>query len=96
MSGQSSSWCVDLNRRKDIANQGCPIVLQCLSITFQAFRQPIMTFSVRETLINNLKGETIRIPDVGNILPGWPQGVNSEVEELRDEIESWLDTYEYF
>lgn len=54
-----------------------------------------MTFSVRETLISNLKGKIVRIPDVGNILPGWPQGVNSEVDQLRDEIESWLDTYEY-
>lgn len=54
-----------------------------------------MTFSVRETLISDLKGKTIQIRDLGNILPGWPQGVNSEVEKLRDEIESWLDTYEH-
>ena len=54
-----------------------------------------MTFSVRENLISDLKGKTIRICDIGNILPGWPEGINPEIEKLRDHIEAWLDTYEH-
>ena len=55
-----------------------------------------MTLSVREGLIQELKGKTIRVNDLGNILPGWPQGVNPVVNELYDQIEAWLDTYEPF
>lgn len=55
-----------------------------------------MTLSVREGLIQEMKGKTIRVNDLGNILPGWPQGVSSDVNELRDQIEAWLDTYEPF
>ena len=55
-----------------------------------------MTVSVREGLIQELKGKTIRVNDLGRILPGWPQGVNPDVNELRDQIEPWLDTYEPF
>ena len=55
-----------------------------------------MTLSVREGLIQELKGKTIRINNLGEILPGWPQGSNPQVQELRDQIEAWLDTYEPF
>ena len=68
--------------------------VQSLSLDFKkAFCQPIMTISVREGLIQELKGKTIRVNDLGNILPGWPEGVNPDVKELRDQIEPWLDTY---
>ena len=55
-----------------------------------------MTFSVRENLIKDLSGQSIRIRDLGKTMAGWPQGVNPKVEELRDEIEARIDTYEHF
>ena len=55
-----------------------------------------MTLSVREGLVQELKGKTIRVNDLGKILPGWPQGVNPDVKQLRDQIEARLDTYEPF
>ena len=50
-----------------------------------------MTFSVREDLIKDLKGESVRVCNLESILPGWSQGVNPEVENLRDQIEQRLD-----
>ena len=55
-----------------------------------------MTLSVRESLIHELKGQTIRVNDLGSILPGWPQAVSPNVNELSNQIETWLDTYEHF
>lgn len=55
-----------------------------------------MTFSARETLIKDLSGQSIRICDLGKTMAGWPQRVNPKVEELRDEIEARIDTYEHF
>ena len=55
-----------------------------------------MTISAREKLIKDLKGKTIRIRDLGSILPGWSQGVSPHLEVLRNETEARLDTYEHF
>ena len=55
-----------------------------------------MTLSVREDLIQALSGQSIRIPDLGKTMAGWPQGVNPKVEVLRDEIEARIDMYEHF
>lgn len=55
-----------------------------------------MTLSLREALIQELKGKTIRIKNLGNILPGWPQVISPDIKEFRDQIEAWLDTYEPF
>ena len=54
-----------------------------------------MATSVRQNLIKDLKGKTIRIRDLGNILPGWSEGLSPEVEELRNQIDARLDTYEH-
>ena len=55
-----------------------------------------MTSSIREDLIKDLKGKTIRIYNLGGILPGWPQDVSPDVEQLREQTEAKLDTYEHF
>ena len=53
-----------------------------------------MTISVRQNLAKELKGKVYRIHDLGKILPGWSEGVSSEVEELRNHTEPKLDRYE--
>ena len=53
-----------------------------------------MTPSIRENLIKDLKGQTIRIRDLGAIMHGWPHSVNAGVEELRVQVEERLDGYE--
>ena len=55
-----------------------------------------MKSSVRESLIRDLKGKTIRIPDLGHSMSAWPQRLNPEFGNLRNQVEVALDTYEYF
>ena len=73
-----------------------PPLLHCLSFSLrETFYRFTMATSVRQNLIKDLKGQTIRIRDLGNILPGWPEGLSPEVEELRNQIDVRLDTYEH-
>ena len=53
-----------------------------------------MTASVRESLIRDLKGKTIRIPDLGHSMSGWPQRLNPEFGDLRNRVEVTLDRYD--
>ncbi|KAF2642484.1 FAD/NAD(P)-binding domain-containing protein [Massarina eburnea CBS 473.64] len=45
----------------------------------------------RDTLLASLRGQTIRIPDLGPLFTHWPTKKNSEVDRMRTDITEWLD-----
>ena len=72
-------------------------LIHCLSFSSrETFHQFTMTYSVRENLIRELKGQTFRFNDLGSILPGWCERTSSEAEALRKRIEPEFDMYEHF
>ncbi|KAF2110741.1 isoprenoid synthase domain-containing protein [Lophiotrema nucula] len=48
----------------------------------------------REELLNNLRGKTVRIPDLTSFFAHWPDPVNSDLDKLRKEIDEWLKPFD--
>ena len=47
----------------------------------------------RQQLLHSLRGQSLVIPDLRTLFDHWPQGVNPEVERLREDVESRLEMY---
>ncbi|KAA6411299.1 MAG: hypothetical protein FRX48_04579 [Lasallia pustulata] len=45
----------------------------------------------RQQLLHSLRGQSLVIPDLRTLFDHWPQGVNPEVERLREDVESRLE-----
>ena len=45
----------------------------------------------RETLVQNLKGQVLRIPDLEAATSRWPRAVNPHLDTLRCETKSRMD-----
>ena len=46
---------------------------------------------LRDHLIASLKGREVIIRDLQRLMDGWPEGVNSNVEKLRKDVDHHLD-----
>ena len=46
---------------------------------------------VRQDLVGELRGQTVHVPDLHDILPDWPHAINPEIERLRRDVEARLD-----
>ena len=47
----------------------------------------------RQQLLHSLRGQSVVIPDLRTLFDHWPQGVNPEVERLREDVENRLEMY---
>ncbi|KAI4117593.1 MAG: hypothetical protein LQ345_002224, partial [Seirophora villosa] len=48
--------------------------------------------TVREDLIRDLRGRTIHVPDLHDVMPDWPHAINPQIESLRRDVEARLDS----
>ena len=46
---------------------------------------------LRDHLLRSLKGKEVIIRDFQGLMDGWPEGVNSNLERLRKDVEYHLD-----
>ena len=45
----------------------------------------------RKRLVSDLRGQTIRIPDLAPLFKHWPSKTNPELARLRLDIRDWLN-----
>ena len=50
-----------------------------------------MTLTERQQVLQALRGQSVSVPNMHNIMSGWPQSVNLEVQSLRDDVDERLD-----
>lgn len=62
------------------------IILRC------PFQSPTPQ-SARQRLLTSLKGATVTVPNLQRLFRSWPQGVNSEVDRLNEDVERKLKSY---
>jgi hypothetical protein len=48
----------------------------------------------RGELVRSLQGQQINIPDLHGFFRSWPDGVNHELDALREYVDRTLDKYE--
>lgn len=46
----------------------------------------------RKRLLDELRGQSFRLPDLDGLLKGWPMAINSNIDWLRDEVHDRLRT----
>ena len=46
---------------------------------------------LRDYLIGSLKGKKVILRDLQGLMDGWPEGVNSNVERLRKDVDNHLN-----
>ena len=46
------------------------------------------------SVLAELHGQSIVLPDLNSILDGWPREVNQNLDRLRRDVDGWLDRYE--
>ncbi len=46
------------------------------------------------TILTALRGQSILLPDLNAILGGWPREINQNLDQLRRDVEEWLDRYD--
>ena len=47
----------------------------------------------RRELINQFRGQTIRIPDLHSLLHAWPEATNSQISALRIDVDQTLNSF---
>lgn len=52
-----------------------------------------MTRVEASTILAELRGQSIVLPDLNLMFNGWPQHVNINQDRLRREVHGWLDRY---
>lgn len=48
----------------------------------------------RQGLVNTLRGQCVRIPNLHSLFRGWPEATNSHIAALRTEVDQTLNKYE--
>lgn len=48
-----------------------------------------------ETILAELRGQSIVLPDLNAIFLGWPKDVNPGLDRLRVDVDEWLTRYEF-
>ncbi|MCJ1293100.1 hypothetical protein MMC34_004653 [Xylographa carneopallida] len=51
-----------------------------------------MGFTSRVDVLSKLRNQTLRITGLRSVFNGWPFATNPAVEQVRDDVESWLDS----
>ena len=46
------------------------------------------------TILAELRGQSIVLPDLNGMFDGWPQDVNINLDQLRRDVNGWLDRYQ--
>ena len=46
------------------------------------------------SVLAELRGQSIVLPDLNSIIDGWPREVNQNLDRLRRDVDEWLDRYE--
>lgn len=46
-----------------------------------------------ESIIAELRGQSIVLPDLNAIFGNWPKQVNANLDRLRHDVDEWLDRY---
>ena len=52
-----------------------------------------MTGKEPRDILEALQGKLVILPDFNAILHGWPRGVNQNLEQVRHDVDEWLDKY---
>ena len=52
-----------------------------------------MPGTMYHALLTRLKGSRVRIPNLTQVVPTWPQGVNPHMEELRGKVNEFIDRF---
>ena len=47
----------------------------------------------RTEALSSIRGKTALIPDIKQQFPAWPDAVNVHCEQLRKDINGWIDEY---
>ena len=50
----------------------------------------------RHELVNSLRGQNVRIPDLHVLFQGWPEAMNPQIAALRRDVDQTLNKYEHF
>lgn len=45
------------------------------------------------SLLAELRGKSIVLPDLIKVFSGWPKHVNHNLDRLRRDVDEWLDRY---
>ncbi|KAL9008744.1 MAG: hypothetical protein Q9173_006159 [Seirophora scorigena] len=51
-----------------------------------------MTQVEASTILAELRGQSIVLPDLNVMFDGWPQDVNINLNQLRRDVDGWLDS----
>jgi len=46
-----------------------------------------------EPILESLRGKSVVLPDLNAILHGWPREVNQGLEQVRNDVDEWLEKY---
>lgn len=52
-----------------------------------------MAKSDPDSIIAELRGQSIVLPDLNALFENWPKQVNADLERLRHDVDEWLDRY---
>lgn len=44
-------------------------------------------------ILESLRGKSVVLPDLNAILHGWPREVNQGLEQVRNDVDEWLEKY---
>ena len=45
------------------------------------------------SILTSLRGQSIILPELNAMLDGWPREVNQGLDQLRRDVDEWLDRY---
>ena len=45
------------------------------------------------SILTALRGQSITLPDLNSIFHDWPKEVNQGLDQLRRDVDEWLDRY---
>ncbi len=45
------------------------------------------------SILESLRGQSIILPELNAMLDGWPREVNQGLDQLRRDVDEWLDRY---
>ena len=53
-----------------------------------------MTQEEPNSILTALHSQSIVLPDLNAILDGWPREINQNLDQLRRDVDEWLDRYD--
>ena len=55
-----------------------------------------MTGIDADSILAELRGQCIVLPDLNGVLNSWPKQTNRNLDRLRHDVDEWLDRYKRF